>query len=306
MNAPTLLPLLYLLGGILCCSTSVILIKVCTIDPVMLSGLRLLLAAIFLSPVAYLDWRQHRSQLNWSHLRDTVVPGLAIATHFVVWSFGARMTPTSNGTLIVNLSPIVMPFLLALLIGEKVTRKEILATVVVLIGLAILFASDYHYSPETLLGDIVCFVAMLFFALYLTLGRKYRHHPTTWLYIVPLYAIGGLSALALTPFLSDPTPLDWSAELPYLLGMVLFPTIAGHSLLLTAVRYLRGQVVTVLNMCQFMLATIWGWILLGDVPQVAFYPAAILTLVAGGLVLSQKRVPPQDGVPSEEPLPQTD
>ena len=274
------MPYLALLAGCLACSTSVLWIKLSHVDAVLLSGLRLAIAALFLSPWAFRDWRRHRAQLNWTHLRDSAIPGLALIAHFITWVYGARMTLATNGSLVVNLTPIATPFLLAMLSGEKVTRREIVATLVATMGLAIMFVADYRLSTETFYGDLVCFGSMILFAVYLVLGRKFRHHPTTMLYVTPLYAFAALAAFIVAPLVGDRWPSDWQAEAKWVLLLAFVPTIIGHSLLNQAMRVLRGQVVAILNMSQVVFAGFLAWAILGERPDETFYAAAVFVVIA--------------------------
>jgi hypothetical protein len=41
------------------------------------------------------------------------------------------------------------------------------------------------------MGDITCFVSILFFCVYLVQARANRSFPSVWLYVVPLYAAAG-------------------------------------------------------------------------------------------------------------------
>lgn len=274
----------WLLVGCFACATSVLWIKFSTLEPVLLSGLRLELAALVLAPWAIRDWRRHRDRLDWSHVRDAAIPGVLLALHFITWIYGVRLTLASNGTLIVNLTPLATTFLLAALAGERVSRRETVGTALALVGLAILFFADFRLSGGTLWGDLVCVVAMVLLAAYLTLARRFRHHPTTLLYVTPLYAIAGLVALALAPFTWEGKPITWWDEALWVSLLVLLPTVVGHSLMNGAMRTLRGQVVSVVNMSQFIFAGLMAWPALGERPGAPFYVAAIFVLAAGFVV----------------------
>lgn len=285
------MPFLALIIGCLACSTSVIWIKLSNVEPVLLTGLRLAIAATVLAPFALRDWRRHRDQLNWSHLYAAMVPGVVLAVHFMTWIYGARLTLATNGSLIVNLTPLVTPFLLAGLSREWITGREAFATLLALIGLAILFVADYRLSPETLFGDVVCFLGMLLVAIYLVLGRRFRHHPTTLLYVTPVYAIAAVLAFAVAPFTATGESLDWWAEAPAVVMLALLPTVVGHSLLNRAMRQMRGQVVSIVNMTQFIFAGVLAWLLLNEKPHAVFYFAAVL-VVAAGIVAATPVKPP--------------
>ena len=85
--------------------------------------------------------------------------------------------------------PVVMLFLLFFSVGERVTKLEVLGTVIALSGAVWLTASDFWVSQQTLLGDVTCFVSMLLFSGYLVQARRSRKFPNLWLYLVPLYAM---------------------------------------------------------------------------------------------------------------------
>lgn len=284
-------PILLLLTGVLACSTSVLWIKMSRVDPILLTALRLVVAVALLGPFAYRDWRRHRASLDWTHLRDAAIPGVVLALHFIAWIIGIRMTLATNGTLIVNLTPIATPFLLLALLGERITRREIVATLLGLAGLVVLFAADFQLSAETFRGDLICFVAMLLMALYLSLGRKFRHHPTNFLYVTPLYATASAFAFATTPLAGPSEPLDFWTEAPWVLLLALLPTVVGHSLINGAMRELRGQVVSIVNMTQFLFAGFLAWAFLDERPGAYFYVAAAFVLAAGLTVAGVGLVP---------------
>ena len=278
--------LFLLLLGVFACATSVIWIKLCTVDPVLLSGLRLAIAAVVLTPLFVRDWRRHRREMTWQHYRDAAIPGVALTLHFFTWIYGARFPLAANSTLLVNLVPIVMPFLLAWLAHESVNRKEILATMLAMAGLAVLFVTDYQIDRQHFHGDLVCLGSMVLMAFYLALGRRRRHHPTVWLYMVPLYYTAALVAFACAPFLSTRERVDWAREWPLVLALGLIPTVIGHSLLNNAMRFYRGQVVALATMLQFVFAGVIAYFALPDeTPHGSFYLSSALIVTAGAIAV---------------------
>ncbi|MFH1497513.1 MAG: DMT family transporter, partial [Verrucomicrobiota bacterium] len=184
--------LLLLLLGVFGCSTAAIMIKASTTHPVLLSAARLLLSTLLLSPLFFRALAKHRGTLTRRQLRDTTLPAVLLAAHFISWTYGARMTLTAQASLIVNLAPVALPFILHALIGETVTRREIIGTIIAISGITALSARDAFSGGGDLPGNIVCFGSMLFFAWYLALGRRNRDIPSIWLYVVPVYLQAGL------------------------------------------------------------------------------------------------------------------
>lgn len=300
--------------GVFACSTAVIMVKQTETSPVLLAGQRLIIAAVALTPLLVHELRRLGVRLTWSTLRRTLLPGLMLGAHFITWILGARLTLAANASLIVNMVPIAMPFLLHWMIREKLTRGEWAGTALAITGVAILAVGDYHLSPELFLGDMVCFGSMLLFACYLALARRNRDFPSIWIYLVPLYVVGAvacfaaagacamvwelpggremLSALGIGDVhpLVVPRSLDW--VLAVALGLV--PTVVGHSTLNNSMRYFGGQTVSIANLGQFIFAGTMAYFLLAEVPELGFYPAAVL--VIAGAVTALRATPPASDV----------
>lgn len=273
--------------GVFACSLAVIFIKASTVDPVLLSSFRLLGAAALLSPLFERERRRHLGQFGFASVRRSILPGLVLAAHFVSWAVGARMTLAANASLIVNMVPLAMPVFAFLVASERIARLELVATLLGLSGVLVLSAGDLasgHFA-----GDLVCLVSMLLFALYLALGRRNRDIPSIWLYVVPLYTIGGLACLALgasrLPTVSSFAPREWWL----LLALAVVPTIFGHSLLNAAMKRFRGNVVSVCNVGQFVFAGVSAWLVFGEVPKPVFWPAALLVVLAAVIALRGSR-----------------
>lgn len=278
--------------GVFACSTAVILIKSSALHPTVLAAFRLLVAAILLSPVFWLEWRAHRAQYSWSHVRRAMIPALVLALHFISWAVGARMAVAAQASLIVNLAPVAIPFFLAALTREQINRREIIGTAIALLGVGVLTARDALRAGGDAWGNAVCFGSMLFFAWYLALGRANRDFPSLWLYVVPVYAMAGLICLvAAIPWLSA-APVEAGREWLLVIGLALVPTIAGHSLLNAAMRHFRGQVVSLCNVGQFVFAGLGAYLIFHEIPAPTFYAASVLVVAGIAVVVFSAPTPP--------------
>jgi drug/metabolite transporter (DMT)-like permease len=254
-----------------------------SLHPVHLAAFRLLIAAVALTPVMLRDLRRYREHFGLAELRTTLLPGLLLGGHLVSWIIGANMTRAVNASLIVNMVPVVMPLFLFFLIRERLTRGEMLATGVALAGVSLLGWTDFDARPEFFAGDALCFGSMLLFAFYLALGRRNRRIASIWLYVVPLYYTAGLLCLAVGVCLASPFRCYTLREGLVIFGLALVPTVMGHSILNASMKHLRGQVVSILNLAQFVFAGTMAYLIYGEVPTWALYVAAAALL--GGAVV---------------------
>lgn len=280
------LKIVLLLVGVFFCATAIIFIKASEIHPVLLASLRLFVATALLLPLFIRDLKKEPIPLMQC-LRISVIPGLLLGAHFMSWLTAARMTNAANASLIVNLVPVVMPFILIMLVKERVNPFEIWGTLLALAGTLVLFGADYKISHEYFMGDLICFVSMIFLAVYLALGRRPRTYKSIWLYVVPIYAVAGVACFIISLFFVNPLAEPWSArEAWLLLGLAALPTVFGHSILNWAMTHLRGQLVSIINMGQFVFAGIMAFLIFSEIPSVEFYPACALVL--GGAVLAMR------------------
>ncbi|MGF1448816.1 MAG: DMT family transporter [Opitutales bacterium] len=295
--APVVFPVLGLLLAVAVASSAVTFIKLSAVNPLLLAGYRLVLAALVLSPVFFVLLRKHREVYHWSHLRRSLTPALLLAVHFMSWNLAARWTTAPNGTLIVNLAPIAMPFFLWLFLREVLNRGEILGTVIAVGGLVLLKAGDFALGLDTLAGDVTAFLSMCVFAAYLTLGRKNRDFPSIWLYVIPLFFVAGLICFAVgvpVVLLTEAEAVTGQGDIwlypkneyIWILALTLIPTVIGHSVFNLALRRLRGQVVTLCNTLQFVSASAIAYFVWGEAeaPSTVFYFAA--PIVVAGAVIS--------------------
>jgi len=281
--------ILFLLFGVFCCSSAVIFVKESAEHPILLASYRTLVAAIALTPLFLRDAKKHREHPLSAHVRTALLPGVVLGLHFISWIIGARMTTAANATLIVNLNPIVMPFLMAAMIQETLTRPEFTGTLSALAGIVLLAWTDFNLSRTYFWGDVLCFLSMILFSYYLALGRKNRHIQSLWLYVTPLYYLTALFCfLCALPLVNPikPYPLK---EIVLILGLGIVPTILGHSILNYSMQQLRGQVVSVINMAQFIFAGILAFFRFGEIPDRVFYLASVLIIVGAGLATSPAR-----------------
>ena len=60
-------------------------------------------------------------------------------------------------------------------------------------------------------------------------------------------------------------------EWALMVGLGVVPTVCGHSLLNAAMRRIRGQIVSLCNVSQFVFAGVMGYFLFGEIPKGLFY-----------------------------------
>jgi len=271
--------------GVFASSTAVIMIRMSHTHPAVMAALRLLIAGALLAPVFWREQRKHAARYTREHRGRTLLPAALLAAHLISWGYGSRLTPVASASLIANLVPIALPFFLHYLVNERINRTEIIGTVLALGGVVALTAPGLLTGGAGFWGNLICFGSMIAAAGYVALGRRNRDFPSLWLYVVPVYWQAGLiSLIAAIPWLGT-FELGSAREWSLMLGLACIPTILGHSMINYGVRHLRGQIVSLCNVTQFVFAGVMGFLLFHEQPAPLFYAASVIVVAGVALVV---------------------
>ena len=297
LNTSMVAYLLLLFLGLVAGASSVVFIKASAIHPVLLASYRMLLAVLILLPVFLRELKKGGIRFSLGLVKPAVLPGILLALHFITWILGARMTLAANATLIVNMLPAVMPLFAYLLVREVLNAAEIAGTVLALAGVVFLGISDYHAGRETFLGDILCFVSMVLFAGYLSVGKRNNTTGSIWIYAVPLYAVGGVVSFVIALFFTHPFSGISGFDLLMVGGLAAVSTVFGHTILNLSMRKLRSQIVALANLSQIVYGAVFGLIFFAERPKPSFFLAAPVVLAGAALAIVFSKKSP--GEPSE-------
>ena len=216
-----------LLVGVGAAASSVVMIKASALSPIYMAALRLLMSAIILLPLFLIQKKRERVDLGVL-LKESLLPGLALGVHFILWIQGARVIPAANAALVVNMMPVFMPLTVFIMFRETVTRREIVATLLAMTGLVIVSLSGLAVSMDDFRGSVMCFAAMGFLTVYLAMGRTKRTAKSLWLYLGPLYFSGGVFCLLVELALNGVPAAAPPVEYGHAFLLALLPTIIGH------------------------------------------------------------------------------
>jgi drug/metabolite transporter (DMT)-like permease len=281
-----------LVFAVVACATAALMIRASETAPLLVAAYRLLIAALLLAPAYLRARRRHPIYPLASLCRQAAPVAVLLALHFWGWNIGVRMTAIVNASLIVNLVPVAMPFVIWFMLRERISRTEIIGTTLALSGTVLLAVADYHLSLRNFLGDLVCFGSMIAFALYLAWNRR-AHLPTIWLYVPLVYLFAGLLCLLAGLATAESILITSRREALLLVGLAVVPTIMGHTLLNVSMRTLPSQLVAITALGQFIPAGILAWLIFHEAPTHLFYIATTF-VVAGALtvILSHRKSTP--------------
>lgn len=281
---------LILLAGVVGAASSVFFIKESNLPPATLSAVRLLLSALILTPLALRHLRITHGTPTFRGWVAVLPAAVALSVHYCTWFVGVRATSAPMSTLIVNLTPVFMPFFVYILLRERITHGEVLGSVVALLGIVILVFSKDDSGQSTTAGILWCIFSISMCTLYLAFGRRFGRGKHIFAYIVPLYYTAGVfSAIAALAVQEPQPPIDLH-EVLIALGAVIFPTVIGHTALNYAMAHLPTQVVTIANLGQFGVVAVLAIPIRGEYPGWNLLLPAVLVLM-GALIVIRAATP---------------
>ena len=204
---------------------------------------------------------------EWAWL---MVSGTVLAVHWIAFFQAIQVSTVAIGLLSFSSYPLFTTFLEPLFFREQLRRRNVMAVLLVICGLALMATSNNDDSNAIISGSVVQgvlwgLVSGLGFAVLTLLNRGHvrNHSPlllTCWQ--------NGIAALVILPwswseswYLSGK---DWG--LLFILGVVC--TVGGHTLLINGLRHVRAQVVSLLIAgMEPVFAILFALFLLGETPS---------------------------------------
>ena len=277
--------LAFLSVGALVGGFAAILIRLCRYPAPAVASLRMLLAGILLLPFCLGDLRRIWREGGLSGFLRLLVPGLILSAHFQCWVLGLRHTSVASATFIFSLNPVFFA-----LVQRFGARRRLPAYALASLGLAVAGAVWLFLlggGRLGRLGDLLALTASLLYVAYLLAARRVAGTVPHLAFAQTIYFWGGLAGLPVA-LLAGGLPagsLGDTGSLAALAGLVLFPTLIGHTSLNYGVRHLSPLTVSFFSLAEPILSTAAAALILGETLRPLDLPAYGLFLAATLLFL---------------------
>ena len=205
-------------------------------------------------------------KLDWNDCLLAVFLG----TGFVTYVFALLYNTVANALFIFSFAPLLAAFLGWILLGERVAKRTWLAIGVAMSGLTLMVGSELAVSHY--LGTLLAlWIPIAYAASIIAVRSSKRDNMLVALCLAGLVA-GGLSAFFVTDYALTPRDLIIS------LYLGVFQVGVGFTLVVLGSRYVPAAQVGLLALVEPVLAPVWAWMGVGEVPDLA-------TIVGGTIIL---------------------
>lgn len=239
-------PYLILFAGVFALSTSAIWVKLAQAPSAVIAFYRLLLAALILLPFLLCSrkCRDELRGLSGSRMLQIAAAGFFLALHYVLWFESLRFTSTASSTVIVCLQPLFSLAIERFVAKKKVHPLALIGCVVALTGCVVIGLGDFRISGQSLLGDVLAFVAAGVIAVYYFVGENVRKEMSALTYSTSAYLISAAMLLVYSLLRGDPLGgFDRGTWLCFA-GIAVVATIGGQFIFNLLLKNLPASAVT--------------------------------------------------------------
>ncbi|WP_370307639.1 DMT family transporter [Sphingobium abikonense] len=219
-------------------------------------------------------------------LRIHLLRGVVVAFMAALFFWAILRLPLAEAIALSFIAPLIALYLAAWLLRESVGRRAIGASLLGLIGVAVILSGRLQgrYEPDALLGALAVLASAVLFAWNLIIQRQQAQlaSPIEVAFFQHLVMLGVFALAA--PFWLAMPPLD-AAPL-----VLLAATLAFTSLAVLAWAYARAEAQRLIPIeySAFIWAAIIGWLIFGE-PLTLVTLAGALLIVAGCLIAARSK-----------------
>lgn len=265
-------------SGVLLMSLESLFIKLTTISPYVFSFYLGIFIFLAMALTIIVKEKNTVKEIRKTSLSILLLCGLLMGIANIFFISAVKSTTVANVVIIFGTSALFTSILAYLIYREKIKKNIMYASFFVFIGLYIIFSDELGLG--NLKGNIYAVLCVFSFSIVYVLLSKH-----TKISRVVLTALTGLSLSLLAFFLTEDINIDLH-NLGIIAVMGLFITPYSRVLIGNGTKFIHSSEVSLLLIIETLMAPIWVWIFLHEVPSNnTFFGGSIilLTLVINSL-----------------------
>ena len=256
-----------------------------TLSPGMIVIGRFLSQTVLMLPLLFLVGQMVRPRAG--HL----AAGFFLAFALLTINAALAVMPIANAIAIFFVEPLILTLLSALILGEQIGWRRVLAVLVGLLGAMVVIRPNFEEYGSTALLPLA---TALFFACYILVTRVMSQQGDRF----ALQFWTGVAAMLImlaASGVSHATPLpDIELAIPDLRETMLFLAMGvfavfSHQLIVNALARTEASVIAPMQYLEIISATIFGWWIFGDFPDLLTWIGAGIIIASGVYVFHRER-----------------
>ena len=257
--------------GVFIMSLESLFIKFTTVSPFLFSfyiGIFMFISMI--STFLFKEKAILKKALN-TNLPMMIVCAILMGTSNIFFITAVKTTTVANVVIIFSTAALFSALFAYLFYKEKITKNIIIASFFMFVGLFIIFNDKLEIG--SIEGNIYALFCTALFATSYVLLSRYKDMDR-----VMLTAFSGLALSIIAFFFCDELAIDFKTlTVVMIMGLLISPI--SRVLLGTGAKYIRASEVSLLMIIETIMAPIWVWIFLNEVPS-------SYTFIGGSIIIA--------------------
>ena len=253
-------------------------------EPASVAFLRMLAAALLLTPIEMTQMRRHRIPLRISKREGllAVVSALFLAGHYLTWITSLTGTSTFASVALVCTQPLFVAFFSWLLFHESTPRRALPGAGLALLGAVtialagMIGSTGAASSGGELRSNLLALAGAVLMAGHWLTNREIRRSLAAEIYTPVLYFLTA-AVLAFSLPMNGGFVMP-AAALPWMAGLIIGSTLLGHAVFTYALEGVSANVVSFALLGEPVGAMIFSMIFFGEIPTPLVAFGGLLTI----------------------------
>ena len=267
-----------LIIGIFGISTSAILIRWSSSDPLVIGSYRQTFATFLFLPFLIKDKFKEITSLKINEVMELVLIGLLLGAHFGFWISSVKAASVAASVLLGTCHIVYVSIIGWLIFGESLNSKGIFGTLVALSGILILFWGDLIEDPGNFKGNILAFISGILAGLYYLGGRKHRKKISLPTYAFMVYLSSAISMWIIVLVQDLEYQQISNSEFKLFFLMALVPTLLGHTMQNWALAFLPAYIISITLLVEPIGSGLLAWLIFNEIPSLGVLIGGIIVL----------------------------
>ena len=263
--------------GVISVSLSAIFVKLSSAESAVIAFYRMLFSVLVMSPVFLLKYKGELKLLQKRDWLFSIVAGLFLAFHFILWFESLNYTSVASSTVLVTLQPIFAFIGTYLFFKEKVAFQSIVAVIVAISGSLLISWGDFRVSGAALYGDGLALIACAFITGYLLFGQDVRKRLSLMTYTMVVYSVSTITLFFYVLFMGQSFGPYESTDWLLFVMLAIVPNLLGHTLFNWSLKWVSTNAISIAILFEPVGAAILAFFI--------FNEKLILSQVIGGIIV---------------------
>lgn len=239
---------------------------------------------LFFCALLFLPWVLKNNQLRSlfkpekkHDLQMGVISGTFFFLHLWTFFYASKHTSIANCMVIFSINPLFTAAGAYLFFKEKFTPRLALAYIFAFAGIFWLVRNSINFDPDKVGGDLMALLSALLVSVYLLSGKKLRHSMNNFNFSVFIYSICAawffLAGAVQGVHFFQQSSNTWLA----IAGLVVIPTLLGHSLFMYLINYMNINLMTCGKLIEPVMSSAIAYFLFGETLKPSTWIAFTLT-----------------------------